>query len=293
MMEHTDLAVEWREDVGTILNTEQRIFYEEHIEENGEIRISEVRIEDDEVAKSIGRDKGCYITIEVPKLHKKDVAFQERIVTHLAKSIRLLPVWEQKNVLLVGIGNRSITSDALGPLCVEATAVNRHLHGINLTKSKYSISAIIPGVMAQTGMESTEIVRGVVAQTKPDLVIAIDALAARSVHRINSTIQISDTGIAPGSGLGNYRNALNKESLGVPCIAIGVPTVVSAATVVRDVLLHMHGNSEDNKNIQDEEHYGQYEELFVTAKNVDEEVRCLSHIISSAIEECYELIDSE
>ena len=155
---------------------------------------------------------------------------------------RLIPVKkEEVSVLVVGLGNRAVTPDSLGPRVADNLSITRHIlkeygkfafgkEGVN------SVSSIVPGVMAQTGMESMEIVAGVVKETKPDFVIAVDALAARNTKRLNRTIQVTDTGINPGSGVGNHRHGLNEKSLGVPVIAIGIPTVVDAATIVNDTM---------------------------------------------------------
>ena len=144
-------------------------------------------------------------------------------------------------MFVVGLGNRKVTPDALGPYVADNLNITRH---VVKEYGKYAmgeeavhiVSAVIPGVMGQTGMETVEMIRGVVMQTKPDLLIAVDALAARNSKRLNRTIQISDTGIHPGSGVGNHRNAITKETVGVPVIAIGVPTVVDAATIVNDTM---------------------------------------------------------
>ena len=139
------------------------------------------------------------------------------------------------------LGNRQVTPDALGPYVVDNLCVTRHIvreygkYAMGMERAQL-VSAIVPGVMGQTGMETLEIVKGVVTETKPDLVIAVDALAARNSRRLNRTIQIADTGIHPGSGVGNHRNGLTRETLGVPVIGIGVPTVVDAATIVSDTM---------------------------------------------------------
>ena len=144
-------------------------------------------------------------------------------------------------MMVVGLGNRDVTADALGPNVVDNLTITRHMVK-EFGKAAYGknrihmISGLIPGVMAKTGMESAEIIKGVVEKTRPDVVVVVDALAARSTKRLNRTIQVTNTGIHPGSGIGNHRNSITKESLGVPVIAIGVPTVVDAATIVNDAM---------------------------------------------------------
>ena len=188
----------------------------------------------------------------------------------------LLPRENNMSVLVVGLGNREITPDALGPNVINNMMITRHLIK-EFGKAAYQeekanlISGIVPGVMAQTGMETAEILRGVIKETKPDLVIAVDALAARSTKRLNRTIQITNTGIHPGSGVGNYRNAITEESLGVPVIAIGIPTVVDAATIVNDAMENMLSAQATLNN------------MFVTPKDVDENVKRLGYTISEAL----------
>ena len=208
--------------------------------------------------------------------------------------------------LIVGLGNRAVTPDALGPRVVDNLYITRHI--IN-EYGKYAfgkehvnrVSSIVPGVMAQTGMESMEIVNGIVKETKPDVVIAIDALAARNTKRLNRTIQVTDTGINPGSGVGNHRHGLNEKSIGVPVIAIGVPTVVDAATIVNDTMFNlitaMNQSSELKTlgntlgELNETEKYELIRELlspnlntmFVTPKDIDESVKRLSFTISEGL----------
>ena len=200
---------------------------------------------------------------------------------------------EDYTVLVVGLGNREVTPDALGPLVVEELHITRHIikeYGKYATdeKTSHMISAIAPGVMAQTGMETAEIVKGIVQEIQPDFVIAIDALAARNTKRLNRTIQIADTGINPGSGVGNHRAGITKETLGIPVIAIGVPTVVDAATIVRDTMESMIDTLE---NIEPTEKYEALNQMiaphlygmFVTPKDIDETIVALGLLISEAL----------
>ena len=196
----------------------------------------------------------------------------------------------------MGLGNREVTPDALGPYVVDNMMITRHIikeYGQYAfgNKATSQISGIVPGVMAQTGMESGEIVRGVIEETKPDIVIVVDALAARSVKRLNRTIQITDTGINPGSGVGNHRHAINKESMGIPVIAIGIPTVVDAATIVSDTMSDLIGAMRESAQLKSvgnglagldeiEKHELARELLsphlnamFVTPKDIDEAVK--------------------
>ena len=212
----------------------------------------------------------------------------------------------QKKVLVVGLGNRQVTPDALGPYVVDNLFVTRHIF---LEYGKYamgeekaeSVSANAPGVMAQTGMETVEIIRGVVKETNPDFIIAIDALAARNSRRLNRTIQVADTGIHPGSGVGNQRNAITKETVGIPVIAIGVPTVVDAATIVNDTMENFLQALEESETLKGvglvlqgynaAEKYELVRQLisphlngmFVTPKDIDETVKRISYTISESL----------
>lgn len=196
-------------------------------------------------------------------------------------------------MLIVGLGNRDVTPDALGPYVVGNICITRHMirefGAASLGEEQRNpVSGIVPGVMAQTGMETLEIIRGVVKETHPDLIIAVDALAARSTRRLNRTIQITDTGINPGSGVGNHRNGLNKQVLGIPVIAIGVPTVVDAATIVNDTMeslihaLDMEDYAQKYQLIK-ERIPSHLNTMFVTPKDIDETVKRLSYTISEGL----------
>jgi spore protease len=200
------------------------------------------------------------------------------------------------DVLVVGLGNREVTPDALGPQVVDNLFVTRHLireFGEEFKERNHlgNVSAISPGVMAQTGMETLEIIKGVIKETNPRLIIVIDALASRSINRLNTTVQISDTGISPGSGVGNNRKALNEESLGVKVIAIGVPTVVDAATIVADTLTkYMESTGfgeEDIFKFISEVNGQQMYNMFVTPKNIDESIKRISYTLSEALNSCF------
>ena len=245
--------------------------------------ISTVVIETENGAKTMGKPKGTYITIEAGNMDEEDEDYHREISTQLARVIKkLVPVKkEELSVLVVGLGNRAVTPDSLGPRVVDNLYITRHIlneygkfafgkEGVN------RISSIVPGVMAQTGMESMEIVAAVVKETKPDFVIVVDALAARNTKRLNRTIQVTDTGINPGSGVGNHRNAINKENLGVPVISIGIPTVVDAATIVADAV---NANREMTEKIMSPQLNG----MFVTPKNIDDTIKQLGFLVSEGL----------
>ena len=237
----TDLALEQRERFVSDQIEIPGVAVEETYDDMCEVRVTTVRIETENGAAVMGKPVGNYITLEAPKMAEADESYHREISGKLMEVLEgCLPEKEEgQSILIIGLGNRNVTPDALGPLVVEHLDITRHLvkeYGKYALDGEADrlVSAVVPGVMGQTGMETVEIVRGIVEETEPDFVIAIDALAARSVRRLNRTIQIADTGIAPGSGVGNHRNAITEETVGVPVIAIGVPTVVDAATIVGD-----------------------------------------------------------
>lgn len=293
----TDLALEVRESFEDDDVEIQGVVLEKDYDEENEIQVTRVIIKDEQGAKAMQKPIGTYITIEAPKLSGSDESYHEPVMKEISKYMKQLTKgMENKHVLIAGLGNRELTADALGPQVVDNLFVTRHLmkeFGEEFSKRNHMecMSAIAPGVMGQTGMESSEILRGVIKETKPDLLIVIDALAARSVHRLNTTIQITDTGISPGAGVGNNRNALNKESLGIDVIALGVPTVVDAATIVNDTMeeaLSKKGFSEEEiYQFLEEMNDKQMRNMFVTPKNIDDAIGRISYTISEALNKCF------
>ena len=272
----TDLALEARERFEEDVEI-RGVEVEEAYDEQRDIRVTVVRIRTENGAKAMGKPIGTYITLEAPRMSEPDEDYHREVSEKLAGYLKkLLDVKNEKSVLVVGLGNREVTPDALGPEAVNHLRVTRHVvreYGkAAFAREKVQlVSTIVPGVMAQTGMETLEIVRGIVAETKPDQVVVIDALAARSSKRLNRTIQISDAGIQPGSGVGNHRNSLTRETIGIPVLAIGVSTVVDAATIVYDA-------TGDRSSVPPG-----LNGMFVTPKNVDEMIRRLSFTISEAL----------
>ncbi|PLT30946.1 GPR endopeptidase [Peribacillus deserti] len=191
----------------------------------------------------IGKKKGSYLTFEVQGIREQDTDLQKKVSSVFAREfghyLKQLNISPNASCLVVGLGNWNVTPDALGPSVVENLLITRHLFELQpgqVEKGYRPVSAVSPGVMGLTGIETSDIIDGVIKKIKPDFLIAIDALAARSVERVNSTIQISDTGIHPGSGVGNKRKELSQETLGIPVIAIGVPTVVDAVSITSDTI---------------------------------------------------------
>ena len=308
----TDLALEEKERFESDQVEVQGVVLEEEYDKEREIRVTTVRIETENGAKTMGKPVGTYLTIEAPNLSSPDEGIHREVSEELAKYLtkvmgKIIPESEHdKEVLVIGLGNRQATPDALGPYVADNLNVTRHIvkeYGkyAALEEMNCVVSAIVPGVMAQTGMETAEIIKGVVRETKPDLLIVIDALAARNSRRLNRTIQIADTGINPGSGVGNYRNAITKETIGVPVIAIGVPTVVDAVTIVSDTMENLLSALETSESLKgvglvlggysEAEKYELIKELiapnlnsmFMTPKDIDETVKRLSYTISEGL----------
>ena len=235
----TDLAVENRE-LYKEAHQEDSKGVEIEKEEKGNYTVTRIKVLNKEGSEDLQKPIGTYITIDVPRLNKTDEDLKDEISQVLAKEIKGLgKTHPHSKILIVGLGNWNITPDALGPKIVERVLVTRQFfvnYNKEIDETVANVAALSPGVMGITGIETGEIVRGVVEKVKPDLVIAVDALASRKMERVSTTIQISDTGINPGAGVGNSRMELSEKSLGVPVVAIGIPTVVDAATIVNDTL---------------------------------------------------------
>ena len=304
----TDLALEQKERFESDQVEVQGVVLTEEVDEEREIKVTTVKIETENGAKVMRKPVGTYITMEAPNMAVPDEDYHREISAELKKFLArfIKGNKEDYSVLVVGLGNRKVTPDALGPYVVDNLNITRH---IVREYGKYAmgeehvslVSAIVPGVMGQTGMETVEIIKGVVNGTKPDFIIAIDALAARSSKRLNRTIQIADTGINPGSGVGNHRNAITKETVGVPVLAIGVPTVVDAATIVNDTMENFIAALEESESLKGvgvvmqgysaAEKYELVKELisphlnglFVTPKDIDETVKRISYTISESL----------
>ena len=283
----------------------------------GSIHVTTVRIQSEEGAHVLGKAIGTYITLEVPDMVKNDGHIHREISQVLAHYLqdllkshfpvhKYLQTQQGMQVLVVGLGNTDVTPDALGPRVLSHILITRHLHSGHFQKPDFpidstSVCGIVPGVMAQTGMETAEIIKALADQIHPDIIIVIDALAARSVTRLGTTIQLTDTGIHPGSGVGNHRHSLTQDSLGIPVIAIGVPTVVGAAAIVTDTLdtlIEVLCQETDTKYFADalrsmapDEKYTLVRELleprfgpmFVTPKDIDDTIKRVSFTISEGI----------
>ncbi|HGM3506928.1 TPA: GPR endopeptidase [Clostridioides difficile] len=268
--------------------------------------VTKVEVIDEQGAEIMNKDIGKYITLESNLMKFDDDESREEMISYLKDElVDIFGQDENKKTLVIGLGNRNITSDALGPKSVSKTLVTRHLfknYNKDYDDDFTEVSALSPGVMGVTGIETSEIVKSLVEKVKPDRVVAIDALASRKMERVNSTIQISTAGISPGGGVGNTRKSLTKETLGVDVIAIGVPTVVDAATLTIDVLDmaidNLIAQSEETesfyemlKKLKEEEKYHLIKDsldpydknLIVTPKDIDDTIENLSIIISEGL----------
>lgn len=271
----TDLALEERESFDGSGVEIHGVEVEESCDEERDVRLTRVKIVSERGAREMGKSRGTYLTLEAPGLASPDEDYHREVSEVIADLLREL-TGTAESVLVAGLGNRNVTPDALGPQAVSNLMITRHLireYGREMMGMDGCcvVSGIVPGVMAQTGMETSEILQGIIEETRPDLLIVIDALAARSTRRLGRTVQITDTGIQPGSGVGNHRGSLTKESLGIPVIAIGVPTVVEAAAIVYDA----QGNCEKMPP--------HLNGMFVTPKNIDEMIKQLSFTLSEAL----------
>lgn len=294
-MMYTDLAVEIQEECSGRQGEIPGVVLEQYKEDGKGIRVTKIQIQTADGAKRMGRPIGNYMTLESADKEHSDEHSDKNLsgtklpdTNLLASYINELLPSSAHSFLIVGLGNANMTADALGPLTIEKMAQSG--------MASYT-SMIVPGVFAQTGMESCEIIQGIVQQTSPDCIITIDALAARSAFRLGTTVQLTDTGIRPGSGVGNARKGITKENMKIPVIAIGIPTVVSAAAIVSDAMdsLKQIGYNEailgSIAMLDKEEYYQLISEvfapelgsLFVMPKNLDEELDTMSSLLAASL----------
>ena len=302
----TDLALERRDLYNKAHNIEKDIegieTEEEKVNEN--ISISRVKITNEKGEEAIGKPQGNYITIDVKNLKiasEEEIQKASEAVTKELKILIEKHIDNKEPILVVGLGNIYVTPDSLGPKVINEIDITRHLIQYMpevLDESTREISAISPGVLGTTGIETLEILKGIVENVKPKLVIVIDALASRSIERISSSVQLADTGIVPGAGVGNTRKELTKNTLGIPVIAIGIPTVVEAATIAADSLtlfikkIQDEGESNDFLNkLQEEDKYKIIKEILtpeeynfiVTPKEIDGLIEKMKDVVARGI----------
>lgn len=282
LQRRTDLALEAREIWEEGAQKAARLSGVQSLQTSREgYPVTTVRITDRAGQQALGKPMGTYVTLELAGLKRREEDAFPRAARALAAELReLLPLNPGDSALIVGLGNRAITPDNIGPAAVGHTLVTRHL--VEQVPEHFGhfrpVAALAAGVLSNTGMESSELARAVVERIRPACVIAIDALASRSLKRICSTIQLADTGISPGSGVGNHRAALNRDSLGVPVIALGVPTVVDVATLCADVLAEA-GKGE----LEPDALAGAGSGLMVTPRDIDQSAADLSKVIGYGI----------
>ena len=301
MYPRTDLALELHEQVKSLYPDLDGVA--SVTEKDGEISVTHVQVKNSAGAERLGKPIGNYITLETEALSFQDTRQYEQACLALKKALSSLhTIDKSKPVLVVGLGNRFITADALGPKTIDRIFVTRHMHAQLeeiFDEVMTSVCAVAPGVLGITGVETAEVVQGVCARVRPGLILVVDALAARDTRRINTTIQLCDTGIAPGSGVGNSRVAFNKERSGVPVLAIGVPTVIDAMTMAYDaacgILYAMQAQSGDVlscvQKLSDAEIYEMVQDLMadeiksmtVTPKEVDFAMERISKVLSGGI----------
>lgn len=305
----TDLADE-RSDIYKKANKIEEIpgIITEEKKVDEKIKITRVKIQSQEGAESLGKPIGNYITIDIKKLNILTEEEIEKVIECTANEIKARIdelSGEKDDILVVGLGNEAVTPDALGPKVVKNIEITRHIIKYlpqYIDENSRPVSAVAPGVLGTTGIETLEIIQGVVNNIKPKLLIVIDALASRSMERISSTIQIADTGIVPGAGVGNSREELSKRTLGIPVIAIGIPTVVETAVVVNEALdlliekYQQEAKSNETLNkIKEEDNYQEIKEalmpkeynFIVTPKEIDELIKNMAKIVSKAMNRAF------
>lgn len=303
----TDMAVERRDLYKRANNIEDEIDGVDCSEEIlDDIRITRVAITNENGEQSLQKPIGNYITIDVKKINNIETEKEDKIVEVLAKEIMQIVdkhIKKDEEIMIVGLGNLYSTPDSLGSRVVNEVEITRHIKIYlpqYIDQNTRSISAISPGVLGTTGIESAEIIRGIVDKVKPKMIIAIDSLCSKNISRINKSIQISDTGIVPGGGVGNAREELSQKTLGIPVIALGVPTVVEMASITNDCLdlfiedLQKKAESNDELNkLKDEDNYEKIKQalipndynFIVTPKEIDELIEAMKDIISRGINE--------
>ena len=302
----TDLASERREIYRTANKLENEIngieSEEQQIDEN--IKVDRVKITNEEGEKAIGKSKGVYVTIDIKNLKiagEEEIQKSADTVSDELRKIVDSHIDKNGEILVVGLGNIYVTPDALGPKVINEIDVTRHVIKYlpqYVEEGTRPVSAISPGVLGTTGIETVEILKGIVDNVKPKLLIVIDALASRSIDRISSTIQISDTGIVPGAGVGNTRQEISQNSLGIPVIAVGIPTVVELATLVSDgidiFIDRLQEKAESNEYLNKLQQNDKYEEvkealnvgeynMIVTPKEIDDLIENMKDIVARGI----------
>ncbi len=296
----SDLALELNEDIRDD-SVDNGIKISSVYKCDNKIKVTVIEIVSDLGAELLGKPKGTYITIEGDELIDFDEDIHKEFSALLSDNIKKL-IGDSRRIFVIGLGNRLVTPDSLGPLVVDNLFITRHLLVNGIINNSIELSALSPGVMAQTGIETENILNSMCKKINPDIIIAIDALAAREPSRLGRTIQICDTGINPGAGVGNKRSRLDTETLGVKVIAIGVPTVISVPSIVNQIfddIAQIATTKSDGKwNLLNDNEKNQlmcevmddkFSSMYVTPQNIDEMVKRVSYTISEAINSILEL----
>lgn len=288
----TDLAMEAGERLRSDGREIPGVTWMQESSINYGISTTTVIIEDEQGEKAMHKQRGRYVTIESGWLKENHLQAHQEILDVVTQQLKtFLQLRREDTVLIAGLGNRNVTADALGPLVVDHVLVTRHMMDVapdDLKPKLRSVCAVAPGVMGQTGMETGDILQGITRKLHPDILLVVDALATASVGRMNTTIQISDAGIGPGAGMGNFRQVLSKETLKIPVIAIGVPTVIDAATIVSDTMETVVSRCKQSwdsafMNELHEELTEMAGDLYVTPKDMDIVSVRVSNLIAGAI----------
>lgn len=302
----TDLALERRElyrKANQLENEIEGIDAEEE-QVSDKIWISRVKVLNEKGEEAIGKPVGSYITIDLKGLKtasEEEIGNASEAVTKELKELISKHIRQEDSILVVGLGNEAVTPDALGPKVITQIDVTRHILNYMpevLEPNTREVSAVSPGVLGTTGIETQEILKGIVENIKPKLLIVIDALASKSIERISSTVQIADTGIVPGAGVGNTRKEISQKSLGIPVVAVGIPTVVDLATITDDCLdlfitkLQEEAKSNDYLNsLKEQDNYEEIKEalvpngynMIVTPKEIDDLIENMSNVVARGI----------
>lgn len=298
---YTDMAIEARDIVRGDAKEEVPGVRVEEFKEKG-VLVTAVEIYEESAERLMGKPRGHYITLDVPTFKDRDPDLKQQLMAQLTEQLkRLIPQDTTQSVLVVGLGNWNATPDALGPRVVERLLVTRHLGAVvpdDIKERMRPVAAVAPGVLGTTGIETLDIIRGIVDQAKPDFVVAIDALAARNLDRLLGSVQIADTGIHPGSGVGNRRQGLTRDSVGVPVLAIGVCTVVQSISIAQEAINQLANQLADDmtfydilkqmapseqRGLVDEVLGTRFAELMVTPKEIDVLIDDMAEVLGEAL----------
>lgn len=293
---HTDLVLELQEELKEEETEKNGIVIKRGERKEGKIKEVIVKISNKKGETLLGKPQGTYITLEMGDLSQNDGEYHKEMSHLFAEHMERL-VQNDTKILFAGLGNRNVTPDALGPFVMENLFITNHLGEVPFFQNMRESMAVMPGVMAQTGIETGEVLKGIIDRERPDVLVVVDALAAKNAERLNRTIQICDTGISPGAGVKNKRKEISRKTMGIPVIAVGVPTVISIPAIAGDIMESLSQILHEEKWVRqyaawsDREKYQfmaevlpkELYELFVTPKEIDESIRRISYTISEGL----------